>query len=72
MSIDGYNQSNSASIDGLNNIYIDYLTDGIITMENGDLLGGNIISTKALFVNGFPVSGFSISPIGLPVFFMDS
>ena len=64
MSIEGFNQSNTASIDGLNSLYYDYLTDGTIIIENGDLLGGNIISTKSLFINGFPITATSIGSAG--------
>lgn len=52
MATNGYNQNFQASIDGLNNVYFDYLTDGTLTIENGDLIGGNVISTKSLVLNG--------------------
>ena len=54
--MNGYSYSNEQSILGTNNLYYNTLTDGTITMANGDLTGGNLISTKSLIVNGVNIS----------------
>ena len=66
--MNGYSYSNEPSILGTNNLYYNTLTDGIVTMSNGDMVGGNLISTKSLYVNGVNImssgSGGSQGPQG--------
>ena len=52
MSLNGYSYFNEPNILGTTNLYYNSLTDGIVTMTNGDIIGGNLISTKTLYVNG--------------------
>ena len=67
--MNGYSYSNEQSILGTNNLYYNTLTDGTITMANGDMIGGNLISTKSLIVNGVNISasgsGGSQGPAGI-------
>ena len=55
--MNGYNTSNESSILGTSNLYYNSLTDGIVTMGGGDITGGNLISTKSLYVNGVNITG---------------
>ena len=65
MSLLGYDYSQEPTILGTNDLYFNTLTDGIISIGNGDIVGGNLISTNSLYVNGVNIlSGGSGGPQG--------
>ena len=64
--LNGYNVSNESNILGTSNLYYNTLTDGTVTMGGGDMTGGNLISTKTLYVNGVNIlSNGSAGPQGV-------
>ena len=52
----GYDYSQEPTLLGTNNLYFNEITDGIMTIQNGDLINGNLISCHSLVVNGVDIS----------------
>ena len=64
--MNGYNTSNQSNILGTNNLFYNTITDGIVTLGGGDMTGGNLISTKSLYVNGINIlASGSAGPQGI-------
>ena len=52
----GYDYSQEPTLLGTNNLYFNEITDGIMTIQNGDIVNGNLISCHSLIVNGVDIS----------------